>query len=153
MREIRLPHDAFVMVGDGRKALLLRNHGDEKFANLRVERVFANENPPTREQGTDKPGRAFASVGNRRSSVEPTDWHDIAEHRFASEVAGALEKLVREKRIKALVIAAPPRTLSDLRRLLHAEVKQCLIAEVAKDLTHHPVNEIEKHLVGYSIVG
>jgi protein required for attachment to host cells len=43
--------------------------------------------------------------------------------------------------------------LSDLRRLLHAEVKQCLIAEVAKDLTHHPVNEIEKHLVGYSIVG
>jgi protein required for attachment to host cells len=61
-------------------------------------------------------------------------------------VATALEKLVRDSKIKALVIASPPRTLAELRHVLHADVKKCIIAEFPKDLTHHPVHEIEKHL-------
>jgi protein required for attachment to host cells len=146
--EIRLSHDGFVLVGDGRKALFLRNHGDAKFPDLRVERVFTDDNPPTREQGTDKPGRAFASVGYRRSGMEPTDWHDIEEHRFAREVATALEKLVHERKVKTIVIASPPRTLAELRHALPSDVKKCVVAEVDKDLTKHPVHEIEKHLTG-----
>ena len=39
MTKLRIPHDAFVLVGDGRKALFLRNDGDEKFPNLKVEQV------------------------------------------------------------------------------------------------------------------
>jgi protein required for attachment to host cells len=152
MNEIRMPHNTLVIVADGRKVLFLRNHGDERFADLRIDQVFVDANPPTREQGTDKPGRAFGRDGGRRSAIEPTDWHNIEAHRFAREVAGVLERLVREQRIKALVIAAPPRTLSDLREALHTDIKQRVIAEFDKDLTHHPVNEIEQHLVGYSIV-
>jgi protein required for attachment to host cells len=52
MTKIHLPHDAFVFVGDGRKALFLRNEGDEKFPNLKTERVITDVNPPTHEQGT-----------------------------------------------------------------------------------------------------
>jgi protein required for attachment to host cells len=149
MGEIRMPHDALVLVGDGRKALFLRNHGDEKFPDLRVERVFADVNPPTHEQGTDKPGRAFSSAdGSRRSGLEDTDWHDLEEHRFTRDVATALEGLVRDKKIKALIIASPPRTLAELRHALHTDVKKRIIAELAKDLTNHPVHEIEKHLAG-----
>jgi protein required for attachment to host cells len=149
MSEIQMPHDALVLVGDGRKALFLRNHGDEKFPDLRVERVFDDVNPPTHEQGTDKPGRAYASAdGSRRSGLEATDWHDLEEHKFTRDVAAALERLVRDSKIKALVIASPPRTLADLRHALPADVKRCVIAELAKDLTHHPVYEIEKHLAG-----
>jgi protein required for attachment to host cells len=149
MGEIRMPHDALVLVGDGRKALILRNHGDEKFPDLRVERVFADVNPPTHEQDTDKPGRAFSSAdGSRRSGLEDTDWHGLEEHRFTRDVATALEGLVRDKKIKALIIASPPRTLAELRHALHADVKKRIIAELAKDLTNHPVHEIEKHLAG-----
>jgi protein required for attachment to host cells len=149
MGEIRMPHDALVLVGDGRKALFLRNHGDEKFPDLRVERVFADVNPPTHEQATDKPGRAFSSAdGSRRSGLEDTDWHGLEEHRFTRDVATALEGLVRDKKIKALIIASPPRTLAELRHALHADVKKRIIAELAKDLTNHPVHEIEKHLAG-----
>jgi protein required for attachment to host cells len=150
MGEIRMPHDTLVLVGDGRKALFLRNHGNAKFPDLRVERVFADVNPSTHEQGTDRPGRVFSSAsgGNRRSSIEGTDWHDLEEHKFARDVAGALERLVRDSKAKALVIACPPRTLADLRHALHADVKKCIVAEVAKDLTKHPVHEIEKHLAG-----
>jgi protein required for attachment to host cells len=148
MTKIHIPHDAIVFVGDGCKALFLRNDGDEKFPNLRTERVFLDHNPPTHEQGSDKPGRSFSSVGHGRSAVEQTDWHDLEQHRFAREVAQALEKLMRERHVKALVIAAPPRTLADLREVLHKDVKARIIAEVDKDFTGQPVYAIEKHLAG-----
>ena len=108
MTKIQIPHDAIVFVGDGCKALFLRNAGDEKYPNLKTERVFVDHNPSTREQGTDKPGRSYASVGPGRSAVEATDWHDLEEHRFARYVADALERLVRERQVKAVLIAAPP---------------------------------------------
>jgi protein required for attachment to host cells len=148
MTKIHIPHDAIVFVGDGCKALFLRNDGDEKFPNLRTERVFLDHNPPTHEQGTDKPGRSFSSVGHGRSAVEQTDWHDLEQHRFARVVAEALEKLMRGRHVKALVIAAPPRTLADLRQALHKDVKAGIIAEIDKDFTGQPVYEIEKHLAG-----
>jgi protein required for attachment to host cells len=149
MSKINIPHDAFVFVGDGRKALFLRNAGDEKFPNLRTERVFVDDNPPTHEQGSDRPGRAFKRAGtNLRSGVADVDWHDLEEHRFAHRVAAAMEQLMRERNVKALVVVAPPRALADLRQAFHADVKRRIIAEIDKDLTRHPVHEIEKRLLG-----
>jgi protein required for attachment to host cells len=149
MNKLNIPHDAFVFVGDGRKALFLRNASDEKFPNFWTERVFVDDNPSTHEQGSDRPGRAFKRAGtNVRSGVEETDWHELEQHRFAQRVAAAMERLVRERNAKALVVVAPPRTLADLRHAFHADVKRRIIAEVDKELTKHPVHEIEKHLVG-----
>jgi hypothetical protein len=37
-------------------------------------------------------------------------------------------------------------TLADLRNAFHADVKARVIAEINKDLTKHPVDEIETHL-------
>ena len=145
----KLPHGALVFIGDGRKALFLRNAGDEKFLDLRTERVFAEDNPATRDQGTDKPGRGFASAGNaRRAAMEQTDWHQIEEHRFAERVAKALEDVVRNGEVPAILVAAPPKTLADLRKAFHADVKAKIVAELDKDLTKHPVGEIESHLRG-----
>jgi protein required for attachment to host cells len=143
-----IPHDAYVFVGDGRKALVLRNDGDADIVNLKTEKVFVDDNPPTREQGTERPGRAHSSVGPGRSSVSQTDWHDLEEHKFAHDVAAMLEKLVRERKIEALVVIAPPRALADLRKAFHADVKKKIVAELDKDLTKLPLYEIEKHLGG-----
>jgi protein required for attachment to host cells len=143
---VKIPHNAFVFVGDGRKALVLRNDGDADLLNLKTERVFTDQNPPTHEQGADRPGRAFSSVGPRRSSVSQTDWHQLEEHRFAEQVAATLERIVCERGIKALVVVAPPRALADLRKALHPDVKKLIIAEIDKDLTKHPVDQIEKRL-------
>jgi protein required for attachment to host cells len=150
MERIKIPHNGYVFVGDGRKALFLRNEGDEKFPNLKTEHVFLDkDNPATHEQGTDAPPRTFGgpASGGRRSTIEPTDWHDLEEHRFARTVAAAVERIVRERGIEALVVAAPPRTLADLRKEFHADVKKRIIAELDKDLTKQPVHEIERHLV------
>jgi protein required for attachment to host cells len=149
MAKLSIPRDGFVFVGDGRKALFLRNDGDEKFPNLKVQRVLINDNPPTHEQGSERPGRASKGSGTgRRSGMEQTDWHDIEEHRFVRDVAGTLETVVRANGVKSLIIVAPARTLADLRRAFHDDVKKKIIAEIDKDLTKHPVYEIEKHLLG-----
>ncbi len=148
MTSLKIPHDALIFVGDGRKALFLRNAGDEKFLNLTAEQVFLDDNPPTHEQGSDRPGRGFKRAKtNQRSGMDTTDWHELEEQRVAQRVAAAMERLVRERNAKALVVAAPPRTLAELRHSFHADVKRRIIAEIDKDLTKHPVDEIEKHLV------
>ena len=67
MNMLKIPHDALVFVGDGRKALFLRNDGDAISPNLRTEKVFEEENPPTLEQGSDRPGRVSeAALAGRR---------------------------------------------------------------------------------------
>jgi protein required for attachment to host cells len=149
MSKAVVPHNAFIFVGDGRKALFLRNEGDEKFANFVTEQVIVEEsNPATHEQGADKPGRGFAHAGGeRRVAFETTDWHELEEHRFTQRVTEALERLVRERHAPALVIVAPPRALADLRDALHADVKPLVRLEINKDLTKQPVWEIEKHVM------
>ncbi len=148
MRKPILPHDAFVFVGDGRKALVLRNAGDEKFANFVVEQAIEDENPATHDQGSDRPGRNFAAAHSvRRSAVESTDWHVLEEHRFAERASKALERLTRDRKAPALAIAAPPRTLADLRTALDPDVRAKVVLEINKDLTRMPVWAIEKHVV------
>jgi len=147
MSKLKIPHNAFIFVGDGRKALFLRNEGDEFYLNLKTERVFEDVNPATHMQGSERPGRvskAFSS--GQRSAVEPVDWHHIEEHRFAGAVATAMEKVMRERQAPALVVVAPPKTLGELRGAFHADVRSRIIAEINKDLTRHPVDDIEKHL-------
>ncbi len=142
---IKIPHRAVVFVGDGRKALFLRNEGDEKFPNLKTEVVFEEENPPAHAQGSDRPGRVNKGSG-RRSAVEISDWHELEESRFVRQVAAAAERLVRAEHSTSLIVVAPPRALAELRSAFHDDVKRRIIGELGKDLTKHPVGEIEKHL-------
>lgn len=147
MTKLKIPHDAFVFVGDGRKALFLRNEGDEKYPNLKTERVFEDVNPLTHEQGSERPGRLSKSFDSgQRTAVEPVDWHHLEEHRFARQVAAAMEEIMRSRKVPALIVVAPPRTLADLRTAFHPDVRSRIVAEINKDLTKHPVGDIEKHL-------
>src|SRR5690242_1226994 len=144
---MQVPHDAFVVVADGRKMLFFRNEGDAAYPNLIVERVREQDNPPDREQSTDAPGSAFSSNGSGRSSYDETDFHQLEEHRFAAETAERLRKRALANDFEKLIVIAPPRTLGELRKHYHKEVSGRLIGELDKDLTGHPVKEIELALV------
>jgi Bacterial archaeo-eukaryotic release factor family 12 len=61
---------------------------------LRRLLVEEHKDPPSREQGTDAPGRACSSVGEIRSAVEPTDWHELEKGRFAALIA---ERSIRQR--------------------------------------------------------
>ena len=140
---MRIPHDAFVVIADGRKMLFLRNDGDDEHPNLIVERKRTQDNPPDREQSTDSPGTTFSSVGAGRSSYQETDFHQLEEDRFAAETADLLKRRALNNDFETLIIAAPPKTLGELRKHYHKEVEQRLSGEVDKDLTGHPLAEIE----------
>ncbi len=145
---VTIEHNTWVMVGDGEKALFFRNEGDAAYPNFEVVDVLEHENPRTGEQGTDRPGRAFASVGGHRSAMQETNWHKLEKHRFAKEIADALYSAAHQGQYQKLVIAAPPMIMGDIRRALHKEVSDKVVAEVSKDLTNMPPYEIEKILVG-----
>src|ERR1700756_2957161 len=102
MTDIRLKAGMWVLIGDGRKALLAVNAGDAMFPDLRKLDVSTDYNPPTHEQGTDEPGRAFSSVGNIRSAVENADWHMLEEHRFATFIAERINKAAMERQFKEI---------------------------------------------------
>jgi protein required for attachment to host cells len=142
-----VPHNSLVLVGDGQKALFLRNRGSAQHVDLIVEQIFEQDNPASREQGTDRPGRSTASLGVFRSAVEEVDWHHIAKQRFANEIAKALYRHAHANRFDKLVIVAPPKILGDLRKAFHAEVTDRIVAEIPKELTTHPVSEIGKLIV------
>jgi protein required for attachment to host cells len=146
MTRVRIDFDALVLVGDGRKALFFRNKGDAAHPNLVVERVLEQDNPPTREQGTDEPGRNLGPPGPSKSADEQTDWHQLAEDRFAKDIAAALYRRAHAGRFDKLVVVAPPKVLGVLRKELHKEVTERITAELPKELTSHPVSEIEKLL-------
>lgn len=146
MNEVNVPADALVVVGDGEKALFLRNKGGPQAIKLEVEDILAHNNPATHEQGTDKPGRAFASVGSARSAMEETDWHRLGEERFAAEIAATLYRLAHANKFEALVVVAPPKVLGILRKAFHKEVIDRITGEVPKDLTSHPLPDIERLL-------
>ena len=139
-----VPHNTLLLVGDGQKALFLRNKGNALRLDLVVEQVLERDNPPTREQGTDRPGRSNASGGVARSAMEETDWHDIAEERFAVELADELYRGAHANLFDRLIIIAPPRILGNLRKAFHPEVVERIAGEIPKELTSHPVAEIER---------
>jgi len=140
----RVPHNSLILVGDGQKALFLRNRGNAQHVDLVVDRILEQDNPATREQGTDRPGRSVASHGVARSAMEEVDWHHLAKERFANEIAEALYRHAHANHFETLIIIAPPKILGNLRKLFHAEVIDRIAAEIPKQLTSHPVSEIEK---------
>lgn len=146
MSETRIPHDALVLIGDGAKALFLRNKGNPLNPRLVVEHILEQKNPASRDQGTDRPGRSVASVGAMQSAMEETDWHELAEERFAAEIAEVLYRHAHAKHFDKLVIVAPPKVLGRLRKSFHKEVTERIAAEIPKAMTSIPVPEIQRLL-------
>ncbi len=145
MKNIVVHNGAWVLVGDGHKALYLTNHGDPDLLDLRVLDAQVDDNPPTRAQGTDAPGRAMSAFGGR-SAVENTDWHEMEKHLFVASVAARINKAAESGAMKEIVIVAPPRVLGDLRQALSPAARARVVGELDKDLTRHSTPDIEKAL-------
>ena len=142
---MQVPHNSFVVVADGKKMLFFRNEGDSDYPKLEVERKREQVNPADLDQKTDQAGQApSGSGGAGYSSYGETDFHQLEEDRFAAETAELLRKRALNNDFESLIIVAPPKTLGELRKHYHKEVEKRLAGEIAKDLTGHPVPEIEK---------
>jgi protein required for attachment to host cells len=137
----------WIVIADGEKALFLVNDGDEDFPNFNVIRKEKQRNPPTREQGTDTPGRFNDGPSVQRSAVNETDWHRFEKDRFARDLSEILYSAAHRGEFQRLVVAASPKVLGTLRSELHEEVAGRITVEVPKTLTNHPLDEVEALLI------
>lgn len=145
MTKMKIGTGDWIIVCDGRKALILENLGDRMFPNLHTKEVHEHPDLSTHEQGSAAPGRVHGAMGPR-SSVEQTDWHDEAERTFLKALAERLDLAVTRGETSALTMVASPRALGMIRSDYSAAVQKALHGELAKDLVRMPVHEIEKQL-------
>lgn len=141
-----LTHGTWVLIADGEKALFLRNDLDEKNPDLNVVRIEEQENPSDAEQGSEPPGRMDDTGVRQRSALQETDWHELAKTRFADDLADLLYRYAHKSDFSRLVLVAPAKVLGELRKKMHKEVADRVVAEIHKDLTNHPLDKVEKLL-------
>lgn len=140
---MQMDPDTMVLVADGRKMLFFRNKGDAQHPNLEAELVEQKDNPSHLDQASDKAGQA-SSTGTASGTMGENDYHELEEQRFAAEIADMLKRRALANEYEKLIVVAPPTALGEIRKHYHKEVRDRLVGEVAKDLTGHPVPEIEK---------
>ena len=146
-----LPHNALVLVADGRKILFFRNHGDENQIDLRTEAHEARRERRDREIKTDAAGITRQSFGFGRSSYEEPDFHQQEEDRWVKEAAEELKARVLRGDFEALAIVAPPKALGVLKKCLHKEVERRVVCIVNKEMSGRPIPDIEALLNGHTM--
>lgn len=147
MTKMKIGTGDWIVVCDGRKALILENLGDRMFPNLHTKEVHEHPDLSTSAQGSDAPGSVQKSIGGPRSSVGQTDWHDESERAFLKALADRLDVAVTSGETTGLTMVAPPRALGMIRSDYSVAVRKALHGEVDKDLIKMPVHEIEKQLL------
>ena len=138
---------ALVLVTDGRKTLLFRNHGDVNQIDLRTEAHDERADAKDSDMKTDAAGSNAQSGGYGRPSYEETDFHQLEEDRWAKHAAEDVNKRALANDFEALAIIAPPKTLGELRKKLHKEAARRVVCEIAKEMTGHTIADIEKLIV------
>jgi protein required for attachment to host cells len=147
MTKMKINTGDWIVVCDGRKALILENLGDRMFPNLHTKEVHEHPDASTHAQGTDRPGSVHPSMGGARSSIEQTDWHDESERAFLKLLAERLNVAVTTGETTALTIVASPRALGMIRPDYSDAVRNAVHSEIGKDLVMMPVHQIEKQLL------
>ena len=143
-----LPNLALVLVADGRKMLLVRNHGDEHQIDLRTEAHDERQDSKDSELKTDAAGAGSQSAGHGRPAMEETDYHQQEEDRWVKDTAAELKKRALRNDFNALAIIAPPKALGVLRKELHKEVEKRIVVTLNKEMTDRPIPDIEDLLAG-----
>jgi protein required for attachment to host cells len=146
MDRINVKSGEWVVVCDGRKALVLENIGDAKYPNLHTREVHEHSETRTSDLGTDRPGKTHSSEGTARSAMEQTDWHDQSERAFLTALASRLHVALTKGETQALIMVASPRALGMIREVYSPAVHKAIRAELGKDLVNVPIHEIEKQL-------
>ena len=138
-----LPHHALVLVADGKKLLLLRNHGDSQQIDLRTEAHDKRDDAMDRELKTDAPGTQAQSGGFGRPTMDEVDFHQLEEDRWVKDAAEELKRRALRNDFDSLAIVAPPKALGVLRKELHKEVERRLVLTGNQEMTDRPIPHIE----------
>jgi protein required for attachment to host cells len=137
----RLTQNARLLVTDGGRATVFRNTGQAGRLQLEEIKAYHQDNPPTREQGVDKPPRVNSAQG-ARSSIEQADLHQQAEDRFITQVAADMDADLKAGEFTQLIVVAPPVALGVYRKVASGQLRKATVMEINKDLTKHTSTDV-----------
>jgi protein required for attachment to host cells len=144
------PIRTWVVIADAARARVFETRGRGTGLTPVADMALDADLAPSREIGTDRPGRTFESVGSTRHAMQsPSDPHREQKRQFARRIAEAVEARQATKSFDRLVLVAPPVTMGDLRAALPAKVKAAVTAELVADLTNTPLSELPEHLADH----
>ncbi len=140
MRPQPKPMRTWILVADGNGARILEALGEGSgFHQVSGGEVLSDGAP---SDFKDR-GNTAASRRNIARALETL---------FASQLAAMLAGYLRQSAFDRLIIVAPPTMLTELRKMIGPNVREKIIAEIAKDLTKIPNNEISVHLDGVVVL-
>jgi protein required for attachment to host cells len=100
-----------------------------------------------RDLVSDRPGRAYESVGGARHAIErEADPRQREAERFARRIARRLDEARRKGEFERLVVVAGPPFLGMLRAAMSRPTRGLVAHEIRKDLVHGPVAALREHL-------
>ena len=141
---MKLATDMWIAVIDGAKAIVMVNEGTAFEPRLKVLQTMAHDNPPTRAQGRDRPGRMNDAGPGHKSSMEAPDLHQRAEADFIADVMDAIERHAEKGAFDKIVLAAPPVAMGTVRKEIGAHLKSRIVKEITADYVKMPVTDIAK---------
>jgi protein required for attachment to host cells len=147
MNNSKIRNGDWIVVCDGRKALILENRGDSVFPNLHTLEVREHADLPSRELKTDRPGRVHESVGAARSAVDQSNPHAAAEDRFLMELAHHLDTARARSKARRILLVAAPRALGLFRKAMSPALSKQILKEIDQDWVNMPIAEMEKRLL------
>jgi len=102
--------------------------------------------------GQDQMGRTFESSSPTRHAVEPRmDVRDEVKLHFVHSIASKLAEKKSKKAFDRLVLIAPPKILGELKKRLEKSVRDAVVAELPKELTHYENHELAARLEGLGL--
>jgi protein required for attachment to host cells len=131
-----LPTGTTVAVADGETIRLFHNTGVKPGVHL-VEITAA---PPA-------PVHSGSGTRNHNDSANP-DGRRLVEDGFAAATAAFLNKLSLDGTIEHLVVVSDPRTLGEMRKHFHRDLRDKIIGELAKDFSRRPLEDIASLIAG-----
>jgi protein required for attachment to host cells len=134
----------WILLADGKHARILCHETIGKALEIRAS--FNHEALPTRQLGSDRPGRVFESTGAMHHSMDNTDWHQEEEENFIHHVAVTINDHALQQHFDRLILIAPPHTLGVLRKQLNAHSTAKIIGEVPRNLLHADSRSLKEHL-------
>jgi protein required for attachment to host cells len=104
----------------------------------------------TRDEMSDKQGRAFSSVGGVRHAYEyRSDPHKYEKHKFVHKLVTLLDNVHDKGLFTHLVIVGPKRSLGEFHDIASPKLNRLVLREISKDFTKFSDHELEERLRPY----
>ena len=137
------PKRTWIVLANARLARIVEHRGTGQGIFVEPGMVLHADEPV---EYSDRAGTGHSIGGPGNSAVDMGDPQEQADAAFARAIAERLSGAQTSGEFDRLIVIASPHMLGLLRKANAPDVTDKIMAEVDKDLTAIPLDELEKHL-------